>query len=347
MVIKQQCDGNQRQVSSTFPGFTFGRLPDNFRNSMTYEELVHMAMMAGNLTNFETILFGPHTFVHLNLGCLMEHQETATYDPLFLFHHAYVDKVFADWQAAHPHVQPPPGDFMLPFNLTANEFRNTTNIRSDESWQFKENLCYDYEESLDSKAMIQDKKTFIQSSRAVTDYVFNSYAAVIVPINFGGTLDYKHCNFENVCSKEAFAVFGPFGVPVDSRGIPVNKENFFLYKQPFAFQENFPLSRSAANTKTPREVQWTSLSVSGPLKINTPAPPLMAFQISNRKSGASRTFLHLPLNVSKEQYGNVLDDHDVREHCDRFQIVDSDLVTSGAGALIDWQLGDPKSCSKK
>merc|ERR1719378_332367 len=117
MVIKQQCDGNQRQVSSTFPGFTFGRLPDNFRNSMTYEELVHMAMMAGNLTNFETILFGPHTFVHINLGCLMEHQETATYDPLFLFHHAYVDKVFADWQAAHPHVQPPPGDFMLPFNL--------------------------------------------------------------------------------------------------------------------------------------------------------------------------------------------------------------------------------------
>merc|ERR1719419_1350617 len=66
-----------------------------------------------------------------------------------------------------------------------------------------------------------------------------------------------------------------------------------------------------------------------------------------RKSGASRTFLHLPLNVSKEQYGNVLDDFDVREHCDRFQIVDSDLVTSGAGALIDWQLGEPKSCSKK
>ena len=57
-------------------------------------------------TAFSGALEGPHGWVHNAVGGTMG-TSTSPKDPLFWLHHGLIDKLFADWQAAHPGVNPP------------------------------------------------------------------------------------------------------------------------------------------------------------------------------------------------------------------------------------------------
>ena len=51
-------------------------------------------------------LEGIHDFVHAWVGPAMSLPDTAACDPIFWSHHAYVDKLWAQWQIAHPGQNP-------------------------------------------------------------------------------------------------------------------------------------------------------------------------------------------------------------------------------------------------
>ena len=55
---------------------------------------------------FTGALEGPHGWVHNAVGGTMA-TSTSPKDPIFWLHHAFIDKLWADWQVAHPGVDPP------------------------------------------------------------------------------------------------------------------------------------------------------------------------------------------------------------------------------------------------
>jgi hypothetical protein len=60
------------------------------------------AMSAGTFVSFQNQVNGVHGSVHVRTGGDMGGVPTAGYDPIFYLHHANIDRLWADWQAAHP-----------------------------------------------------------------------------------------------------------------------------------------------------------------------------------------------------------------------------------------------------
>ena len=60
------------------------------------------AMTAATFTSFQNQVSGVHGSVHVRTGGDMGSVPTAAYDPIFYLHHANVDRLWADWQTAHP-----------------------------------------------------------------------------------------------------------------------------------------------------------------------------------------------------------------------------------------------------
>ena len=89
-----------------------------------------------------------HDLIHWAQFCTMYRTTTAAYAPQFWLHHSFIDKIFADWQDIHPNstdsnlndniLRPFEDKYYNPFSLT----RKTTR----QAWDYKENLCYRYEE---------------------------------------------------------------------------------------------------------------------------------------------------------------------------------------------------------
>ena len=57
-------------------------------------------------TGFMGALEGPHGWVHNAVGGTMG-TSTSPKDPIFWLHHGFIDKLWADWEAAHPGANPP------------------------------------------------------------------------------------------------------------------------------------------------------------------------------------------------------------------------------------------------
>lgn len=60
------------------------------------------AMTAATFTSFQGSLNGVHGSVHGRVGGDMGFVPSAGYDPIFYFHHANCDRLWAVWQASHP-----------------------------------------------------------------------------------------------------------------------------------------------------------------------------------------------------------------------------------------------------
>jgi hypothetical protein len=60
------------------------------------------AMTAVTFVSFQNQVSGVHGSVHVRTGGDMTSVPTAAYDPIFYLHHANVDRLWADWQTAHP-----------------------------------------------------------------------------------------------------------------------------------------------------------------------------------------------------------------------------------------------------
>src|SRR5262245_30342536 len=60
------------------------------------------AMGTADFASFQSQISGVHGSVHIRTGGDMSAVPTAAYDPIFFLHHANVDRLWADWQIAHP-----------------------------------------------------------------------------------------------------------------------------------------------------------------------------------------------------------------------------------------------------
>ncbi len=78
-------------------------------DTTAYDDLAtsaQSAMAATTFTSFQNQIDGIHGGVHVRTGGDMGSVPTAAYDPIFYLHHANVDRLWADWQAAHPGALP-------------------------------------------------------------------------------------------------------------------------------------------------------------------------------------------------------------------------------------------------
>merc|ERR1712126_245985 len=116
-------------------------------------------------------------------------------------------------------------------------------------------------------------------------YKIKSYVAMVLPMNFGGELEFKHCKADNDCQKSSLAVFGSGGAAANSDERPINKENFMLRISLFEENSHEVENDKGLQTESPADVQWTHLSVEGESKGASPklAPPLMVFKIKDRR----------------------------------------------------------------
>jgi tyrosinase len=64
------------------------------------------AMTEADFASFQSQINGVHGSVHVRTGGDMGGVPTAAYDPIFYLHHANIDRLWADWQAAHPGALP-------------------------------------------------------------------------------------------------------------------------------------------------------------------------------------------------------------------------------------------------
>ena len=77
-------------------------------SSLPTAQVINSVMANTTFTAFSSTLEGPHGWVHNAVGGTMG-TSTSPKDPLFWLHHGFIDKLFADWQAAHPGVNPTNG----------------------------------------------------------------------------------------------------------------------------------------------------------------------------------------------------------------------------------------------
>lgn len=88
--------GGPHTVSRNIGAFTM--LPDTAD--------VAAAMTNGTFNTFEPMLEGVHNSGHVWVGGSMGSILTAPADPVFWMHHAEIDRIWAEWQAANPGQHP-------------------------------------------------------------------------------------------------------------------------------------------------------------------------------------------------------------------------------------------------
>lgn len=101
---------------------------------------VQAAMSEPSFTSFQQLINSPHGSVHGRVGGDMALIATASYDPIFYFHHANVDRIWAEWQLDHPGPLPtaeanlelPP--FTRPFTT---EWQRGSDVESTETLGYR------------------------------------------------------------------------------------------------------------------------------------------------------------------------------------------------------------------
>jgi len=74
--------------------------------SLPTAQTINLVVANPTFTGFTGALEGPHGWVHNAVGGTMS-TSTSPKDPIFWLHHAFIDKLWADWEVAHPGVNPP------------------------------------------------------------------------------------------------------------------------------------------------------------------------------------------------------------------------------------------------
>ncbi|NER45216.1 MAG: tyrosinase family protein [Symploca sp. SIO1A3] len=119
-----------RQFTETFrdpgPLSTFRRLVGPVRRAQRVNS---------TYTSYSTALENPHNAIHGWVGGVMGIVSYAAYDPIFWAHHCNIDRLFAEWQAAHPNITP--NDMIWTAQLTP------FGVTTADIWDIRR-LGYDY-----------------------------------------------------------------------------------------------------------------------------------------------------------------------------------------------------------
>lgn len=116
----------------------------------------------------QTLEFGPHAQAHFSVGgdfAVMY----STNDPLFYLHHAYVDKIFYDWQRANPGSR-------YPGNLNTRLPAMDTTV--GDVWEL-DNLCYDYSQPNLLISSGRNGRSLLQSRAMVETFKDKLYPMVL------------------------------------------------------------------------------------------------------------------------------------------------------------------------
>ena len=157
------------------------------------------------------------------------------------------------------------------------------------------------------------------------DREFEIYVAVVVPKHIGGrVVKYEVCrevsNGED-CSEEGnIALFGLNGDISQEK--TVNSSGFTI--QDNLFLPSWDLSQAVDAIRT-----WTRIEVSDGSDLVPPRAPFFVYRFTSDLGKVA----HLPVDVRKEQYGDLLDDYSVRSYCGSYNIEDR-----------SWNLGHPSIC---
>jgi len=101
---------------------------------------VQSAMSETSFASFQSLINGPHGSIHVRVGGDMGSVPTASYDPIFYFHHANVDRIWARWQLDHPGPLPvSEADFELPpFNRPfTTEWQRGSDVESTDALGYR------------------------------------------------------------------------------------------------------------------------------------------------------------------------------------------------------------------
>lgn len=126
------------QSDIKFQGTEFNqtsRDPGSLSTLKTLAKLVNKAQVKTSYVSYSAALENPHNGLHGFMGGTMGIIPYAAYDPIFWAHHANVDRLFSEWQTAHPSVQPPASIMstaLAPFGMTVSQI-----------WD-RQKLGYDY-----------------------------------------------------------------------------------------------------------------------------------------------------------------------------------------------------------
>jgi tyrosinase len=122
----------------TFKGTEYNqtsRDPGALSTLKTLVKQVAKAQIQKTYVSYSPALENPHNGLHGFVGGTMGIIPYAAYDPIFWAHHANIDRLFSEWQAAHPDVLPPDSIMttaLAPFGMTVSQI-----------WDMKK-LGYDY-----------------------------------------------------------------------------------------------------------------------------------------------------------------------------------------------------------
>lgn len=101
---------------------------------------VQAASSETSFSTFQSLINGPHGSVHVRVGGDMASVPSASYDPIFYFHHANVDRIWARWQLDHPGPLPAAeASFELPpFNRPfSTEWQRGSDVEATETLGYR------------------------------------------------------------------------------------------------------------------------------------------------------------------------------------------------------------------
>jgi tyrosinase len=113
---------------------TVTRFPSTSADLATITSSAPAVMALGDFATFTGSLEGIHNGVHVWVGGTMSMIPTAPADPIFWMHHANIDRLWAQWQTAHPGLNPnlpgPPSSstspVMDPWSYVESDTRSIT-----------------------------------------------------------------------------------------------------------------------------------------------------------------------------------------------------------------------------
>ncbi len=85
---------------------TVTRNPPRPRTTLPTSAQINAVLALGTFTNFVNSLDGPHGTVHNWCFGTMSDISWSPVDPLFWLHHAEIDRLWSQWQIAHPSLNP-------------------------------------------------------------------------------------------------------------------------------------------------------------------------------------------------------------------------------------------------
>lgn len=101
-------------------------------NSLASATDLNNLLASTSFSTFQSTLEGTpfHNRLHVLVGGTMGGSGSPA-DPLFWLHHAFIDKIWADWQALHPGINPPnPGDVLQPAPIMTRTVSQVLSVQS-------------------------------------------------------------------------------------------------------------------------------------------------------------------------------------------------------------------------